>query len=314
MAWASNKAGQFLVFVAFFAFLSISMVELEAFEAFYEFTRSHESWELDEFISVFLAALVTGVFWFAVDAHKKGDELRRLNQENLSIERNMSDARRVQALGTLAGGVAHSGNNLMQPILTLARLSKRQLPDDHTIQGHLDKIITAAESSSDLFHSILQFSRKENTLVQSVDIAALVGENQSLLAAAVPETITLEMHKSSTPVVVNFSSNNFLDILLALLSNSVDSYQGASGKIAIVVSKSDDWAHLEVKDQGCGIPEQDLERIFEPFYTSKDVGEGTGLGLAIVKTLVEDAGGRIDVKSDPGLATIFSINLPLKSI
>jgi len=101
---------------------------------------------------------------------------------------------------------------------------------------------------------------------------------------------------------------------LALLSNSVDSYDGAGGKIVVAVSKSDDWAHLEVRDQGCGIPKQDLERIFEPFFTSKDVGEGTGLGLAIVKTLVEDAGGRIEVESSLGLATIFSITLPLKTV
>lgn len=134
MSWASSKIWQIIGFVTFFTLLSISMVKIEAFELLFEFTRSNESWDLDEYISVFLAALVTGVFWFAVDAHKKGDELKRINEKNLSTERRLSDARRVQALGTLAGGVAHSGNNLMQPILTLARISKGQLPDDHAVQ------------------------------------------------------------------------------------------------------------------------------------------------------------------------------------
>jgi signal transduction histidine kinase len=314
MSWASSKIWQIIGFLTFFTLLSISMVKIEAFELFFEFTRSNESWDLDEYISVFLAALVTGVFWFAVDAHKKGDELKRINEKNLSTERRLSDARRVQALGTLAGGVAHSGNNLMQPILTLARISKGQLPDDHAVQGHLDRIITAAHNSSELFHSILRFSRKENLLAEDIDIAALIDENRGLLAAAIPETITLEIDKESAPIVVNFPSNNFLDIMLALLSNSVDSYDGAGGKIVVAVSKSDDWAHLEVRDQGCGIPKQDLERIFELFFTSKDLGEGTGLGLAIVKTLVEDAGGRIEVESSLGLATIFSITLPLKTV
>lgn len=287
------------------------MVEVEAFEWFFEFTRSHEDWELDEFVSVALSALITGVFWFGVDARRKGHEIERIYEENLKNERKMSDARRVQALGTLAGGVAHSGNNLMQPILTLSRISKEQLADDHPVNGHLDRIIVAAQSASELFHSILKFSRDETELSQHVDLGRLIRENQSLLAAAVPNHIQLELEISPIPVIANFSSNNLLDILLALISNSVDSYKGQSGRVEVITHYSSEWSQLIVRDYGGGIPSKELDRIFEPFFTNKDVGMGTGLGLAIVKSLVEDSGGHVLATSELGKGTSVTVNLPI---
>lgn len=291
--------------------LTIFMVEIEAFELFYEFTRSHEDWELDEFVSVALSALITGVIWFGVDARRKGQEISRIYKENLKIERKMSDARRVQALGTLAGGVAHSGNNLMQPIMTLARLSKGQIAEDHPVQGHLDRIIVAATNAGELFHSILKFSREETELLQCVDLGGLIRENQSLLEAAVPNKISLVIEMSPIPVIARFSSNNLLDILLALISNSADSYNGASGRVDITTHFSTEWAQLIVRDFGCGIPDKEADRIFEPFYTTKDVGMGTGLGLAIVKSLVEDAGGYVIAESVIGEGTTVTVNIPI---
>lgn len=287
------------------------MVEIEAFELFFEFTRNHEDWELDEFVSVALSALVTGVVWFGVDARQKGKEIVRIYQQNLKNERQMSDARRVQALGTLAGGVAHSGNNLMQPILTLARVSKGQIADDHPVQGHLDRMIVAAQSAGELFHSILKFSRDETELSKNVDLGGLIRENQSLLAAAVPNNIQLDIEISPIPVVANFSTNNLLDILLALISNGADSYSGASGKVEVIIRYNSEWSQLIVRDYGCGIPEKELDRIFEPFFTSKDVGMGTGLGLAIVKSLVEDAGGHVYAESVAGEGTTVTVNIPI---
>lgn len=308
---SAKRAMQITAFVGFFVLLAIFMVKIEAFELFYEFTRSHEDWELDEFVAVVLSALITGVFWFGIDARQKGQEIVRIYEESLKNERKMSDARRVQALGTLAGGVAHSGNNLMQPILTLARISKGQIAEDHPVQGHLDRIIVAAQNSGELFHSILKFSRNETELSQRVDLGRLIIENQSLLAAAVPNNIKLDIEISPIPVVAEFANNNLLDILLALISNGADSYNGASGKVEVTTHYSSEWSQLTVRDYGCGIPEKELDRIFEPFFTSKGVGMGTGLGLAIVKSLVEDAEGRVFVKSVAGEGTKVTVNIPI---
>ena len=287
------------------------MVEIEAFELFFEFTRSHEDWQLDEYVSVALSALITGVLWFGIDAHRKGQEIARFYEESLKNERNMSDARRIQALGTLAGGVAHSGNNLMQPILTLARISKSQLANDHLVQGHLDRIIVAAQNAGELFHTILKFSRNETELSQRVDLGGLLRENQSLLAAAVSSNIQLDIEISPIPVVAQFSSNNLLDILLALISNSSDSYNGEQGEVEVISRYSSEWSQLVVRDYGCGIPEKELDRVFEPFFTNKDVGQGTGLGLAIVKSLVEDAGGHVHAESVIGEGTTVTVNIPI---
>ena len=291
--------------------LSLFMMEVEAFEWFFDFTRSHESWELDEIVSVALSALITGAIWFGIDSRQKGNEIKRIYEENLKNERRMSDARRVQALGTLAGGVAHSGNNLMQPILTLARISKDQLDSNSPVHGHLDRIIVAAQSAGELFHSILKFSREETGFSQRVDFGDLIRENESLLTAALPKNNQLVIELSPTPVVALVSSNNFLDILLALISNSADAYKGESGQIQIITHNSPPWSQLIIRDQGCGISTEDLERIFEPFFTNKDVGMGTGLGLPVVKSLVEDAGGQVHVESRHGDGTSVIVNLPI---
>lgn len=311
MPLMSRRFTQATIFVGFFAILSIFMVEIEAFELFFEFTRAHEDWELDEYVAVALSALITGVMWFGIDARRKGREIERIYAENLKNERKMSDARRAQALGTLAGGVAHSGNNLMQPILTLARISKGQLSDDHPVHGHLDRIIVAAQNSSELFHSILKFSREESELSQSIELGALILENHSLLAAAIPYNIKFNIKILPSPVFAPISSNNFLDVLLALISNSVDSYKGASGEIEITTQCTPQSSQLIVRDHGCGISAKELDRIFEPFFTNKDVGMGTGLGLAIVRSLVEDAGGQVRAESRVGEGTTMIVSLPV---
>lgn len=312
---SKQKLFQIAAFVGFFALLSILMIEIEAFELFYDFTRDHEDWDLDEYVGVALSALITGVVWFGIDAHQKSQEIARISSENIKKERMMSDARRVQALGTLAGGVAHSGNNLMQPVLTLARLSKGQLDESHAVQGHLDRIIVAATNASGLFNSILKFSREESELSASTDIVASINENQELFAAAVPKTISLDFDIAETSIDVPISSNNLLDIVLALLSNGVDAYEGRPGTINVSIQRSDeapDHIDLSIRDHGKGIDLNLLARVFEPFYTNKDVGQGTGLGLAIVKSLVEDAGGKISISSKPNVGTTVIVSLPCK--
>lgn len=287
------------------------MVEIEAFELFFEFTRAHEDWELDELLAVSLSALITGTIWFAIDSRKKGREIAQISEERISNERRMSDARRVQALGTLAGGVAHSGNNLMQPIQTLARLSKGQLEDEHPIQGHLDRIIVASQNAAELFHSILKFSREESELLKSTNLGVLMSENKSLIEAAVPENIQLNVEISPISMIAPISSNNLLDVILALISNSIDSYNGDAGEIDIVTQCNTQMSQFVVRDYGAGIPAEELDRIFEPFFTNKDVGMGTGLGLAIVKSLVEEAGGNVSASSMIGEGTTIIVSLPV---
>lgn len=287
------------------------MVEIEAFELFFVFTRSHEDWDLDELLAVALSALVTGVIWFGIDSRQKGREIARFYEESISNERKMSDARRIQALGTLAGGVAHSGNNLMQPILTLARLSKGNIEGDHPIQGHLDRIIVAAQNASELFNSILKFSRDEADLSQTTDLGELIRENRSLIEAAVPNHIQLNIEISPKPSVAQIPSNNLLDIILALISNSVDSYEGEPGEIEIITRPTPESSQLIIRDRGCGILAKDLNCVFEPFFTNKDVGMGTGLGLAIVKNLTEEAGGNVIATSGIGEGTSIIVNLPI---
>jgi len=190
-------------------------------------------------------------------------------------------------------------------------LSNGLIASDHPVQGHLDRIITAAHNAGDLFHSILKFSREETELSQSTDVGALIRENNSFFAAAIPIDIQLKFETSTLPCVAQISSNNLLDILLALLSNSVDSYNGEAGIVRIESSSSEKLVEVSVEDYGCGIEADKLVRVFEPFYTQKDVGAGTGLGLAIVKRLVEDAGGQVDVISKPAKGTKITVRLPV---
>ena len=222
-----------------------------------------------------------------------------------------AQAQKLQSLGTLAGGIAHSTNNYLQPIQTLSRLSKKQLPEDSPLQNVLDKILQASEHAQEVLGQLLRFSHQNNRENPVCDLQQELSQHQLLYQSAVSHAEQLTFKLTDQPCPVTLSNSQCADILLALITNAEDSYDGVGGPIEVQLEQQQNMVQLSISDQGCGMDNTLQQRIFEPFYTSKAVGQGTGLGLSIVHGLIQQPGGSIEVKSELGKGSQFIVFLPL---
>jgi len=230
-------------------------------------------------------------------------------------------AQKLEALGTLAGGIAHDLNNTLVPIVALTKLTAKHLPDGSREQRNLMAVANASERARDLVKRILAFSREESKAkVTAVDVAAVLREAVEFLRASVPATIGFEVSIAPVAPVLG-DANQLHQVVMNLVTNASQAIGAAMGTISLGLSTArkdapgDDagvreWICLSVADTGCGMDEMTAARIFDPFFTTKDVGEGTGLGLSVVHGIVARHAGHIDVRSAPGRGTTFKVYFP----
>jgi len=224
------------------------------------------------------------------------------------LEEQLRQSQKMEAVGRLAGGVAHDFNNL----LTVITLSSHMLIDmlKSPAQSELVKDISnAAERASALTRQLLTFGRKDVLAPKVLDINAAVREAESMLRRLIGEDILLvvELDPHAWPVTID--PGHLSQILMNLSVNARDAMP-RGGTLVIRTTNVEDHVCLRVLDSGIGMSPEVLARVFEPFFTSKAVGKGTGLGLAVVHGIVDQSGGRIEVESEPGRGTSFSIYLP----
>jgi PAS domain S-box-containing protein len=229
-------------------------------------------------------------------------------------------SQKLEALGTLAGGIAHDLNNTLVPVLALTKLTARQLVAGSRAHRNLMTVLSASERARDLVKQILAFSREEKAEPVELDFAALLRAALELLRASVPATIKFEV--DIAPVaLLSGDSSQLHQVIINLVSNASQAIGTKIGTISVRLSAGEicpladqaealEWIRLAVADSGCGMDEVTLHRIFEPFFTTKSVGEGTGLGLAVVHGIIASHGGHVDVESVPGLGSTFTIYLP----
>jgi signal transduction histidine kinase len=237
------------------------------------------------------------------------------------LERQLLHSQKLEAVGTLAGGVAHELNNALVPIVVLARMVMEDLPPAVEGREDLEKIVQAGQRAQGLVRSILAFSRKQDTPKRQVDLAPIVHKALAMLRATLPATIRIdEAFVPVPPVQANI--DELEQVIVNLVTNGVHAIGSALGAITVGIEPAgpqqapsnvsgEEYVRLWVADTGCGMDAKTAARIFEPFYTTKEVGEGTGLGLSIVHGIITGHGGRIEVESEPGGGTEFSIYLPL---
>lgn len=231
---------------------------------------------------------------------------------------------KLEALGTLAGGIAHDLNNTLVPILALTKLTAKRVPEGSRERQNLMTVVNASEHARDLVKRILAFSRDEKRAEHTaVDATAVMREAMDLLRVAVPATIKFELSIAPVATVLG-DAGQLQQVVTNLVTNAVQAIGEAMGRISVSLHSSKnealageaglrEWTCLSVADTGCGMDEAILGRIFEPFFTTKNVGEGTGLGLSVVHGIVASHGGHVDVRSTPGQGTIFTIYLPAVS-
>ncbi|HQU71761.1 MAG: response regulator [Calditrichaeota bacterium] len=244
-------------------------------------------------------------------------ELKRLQQKLFQVHK-------MEALGTLAGGIAHDFNNLLMGILGYTEMVLTDLPEGKSRQNLLF-VHTAAERAKELVHRILTFSRQSISEPQPVQMRTIASEAIKLVRATIPKHITVRQDLRETPLIMADPAQ-LHRIVMNLLTNAIQSMEGRrSGKLGITIDEVEidlqqatrdpelhpgNYVRLTVSDTGCGMAPEVMERIFEPFYTTKSSGKGTGMGLAVLHGAVKTLNGTIRVHSEPGKGSTFEILLP----
>uniref|UniRef100_B0T738 histidine kinase n=1 Tax=Caulobacter sp. (strain K31) TaxID=366602 RepID=B0T738_CAUSK len=235
------------------------------------------------------------------------------NTERRDLEEALVQARKMEAVGQLTGGVAHDFNNLLTVILGNIELIQRRSGDEHPLARHVAAVRQAAERGGALTRQLLAFSRRQRLDPATVDIIDLVREFTPLLRQAVGEAVTIDLEIGATPVWVHVDAAQLESALLNLAVNARDAMD-AGGVLSISArveaSAGAALAVISVRDTGPGMSEEIASRVFEPFFTTKEVGKGSGLGLSQVYGFVRQSGGEITLRSAPGQGATFEIRLP----
>jgi PAS domain S-box-containing protein len=241
------------------------------------------------------------------------------------LEAQIRQLEKMQALGTLVGGIAHDFNNILATILGYTELALLKVPRGCPAERYLDDVLTATKRARDLVQRILVFRRQAEVDRRPVQLGPIVSEALALLQASLPSTIAIHHHIDGEVGMVLADPNQIHQVLMNLGANAAYAMRQAGGRLEIRLEavELDDlasanhphlapgpYARLTVWDTGHGMTPDVLERIFEPFYTTKGVGEGAGLGLAVVHGIVTNHHGAITVDSRPDQGTSFAIYLP----
>jgi signal transduction histidine kinase/CheY-like chemotaxis protein len=249
---------------------------------------------------------------------------RAAEAEREKLRSQLAQAQKMESVGRLAGGVAHDFNNQLMGIMNYVELCRDELPPGHPVRGHLDEITRDAQRSADIAKQLLAFARKQVIAPKVLDMNDALAGMLKMLRHLMGEDIELTWGPGAAVGPVKMDPGQLDQILANLCVNARDAIAGV-GKVTIETANTTlddaycamhadavpgDYIRLSVSDSGCGMSKDVLAHIFEPFYTTKEVGKGTGLGLATVYGIVEQNHGHIEVQSEPGKGTTFSIYLP----
>ncbi|TAK62205.1 MAG: PAS domain S-box protein [Bacteroidetes bacterium] len=249
--------------------------------------------------------------------------LRDITEKKL-LESKILQAQKIDSIGNLAGGIAHDFNNILTSILGSASLIRRRITIEPQGMKYVDLIETASRRGAALTRQLLTFARKNNPYVRTVDVNMIVDETRRLFEATIPKSIIIRVVLSPEPVFIEADEGQIQQALLNLCLNSRDAMPNG-GMLSITCKptrlnetdsqqiangKPGEYVLLTVVDSGVGIPQNIMNRIFEPFFTTKEQGKGTGLGLAVTYGVIRGHNGYINVDSEVGSGTVFTIYLP----
>jgi len=221
----------------------------------------------------------------------------------------------MSSIGTLSAGIAHQVNNPLNNISTSAQILQGELSSSIDPFGKklLDNIETETARARDIVRGLLEFARCADLSVRTVSLKNVVGNAVRLVSSQVPSGVTLEVDVPED-IYVHIDPQRMGEVLINLIINAIQAMKvNTSGFITITVLEehAEESVTLVVTDSGRGISEADLPKVFDPFFTRKEVGEGTGLGLSVAYGIIEEFDGEIRVESTLGVGSRFYIDLPL---
>ncbi len=254
----------------------------------------------------------------------RGIETVRDITERKRLESQVAQAQRMEAIGNLAGGIAHDFNNILTAVVGYSQLTKFELNSLGLSEYNIDQVITAGNRATELVKQILAVSRKTEHKLQFIMPHLIIKEVLKMLRASIPTTIEILEDIDTDCCAIMADPTQMHQIVMNLCTNALHSMTDEKGTLGICLSYEEIQAKkakekavsagkfvvLSVIDSGHGMDEQTMARIFEPYFTTKDVGEGTGLGLAVIHGIVRDYHGFVEVESKEGEGTAFHVFIP----
>ena len=305
----------------------------------------------DEFYQTLLATISTGSTWKGyITSYKKDDNLfdveatiypirddsgemvgyvaisRDITQEQ-AIEKQLRQTQKMNAIGELAGGVSHDFNNILTAILGYVALCMNAVEEDGKIHGYLKEIVKAGDRAAKLVRQILTFSRQEEQEFHPVGLQPVIEDSLGMVKTTIKPHIKVEVDIDGQCGPIYGDATQIQQVMVNLCTNAVHALGKEKGSLDVSLKQVELlgkkhgsqvidldpglYACITVSDTGCGMMPETLERIFEPYYTTKEKGEGTGFGLSIVHGIVRKHRGYIAVESEVGKGTTFNLYLPL---
>ncbi len=250
--------------------------------------------------------------------------------EQEMLKKQLIQAQKMEAIGTLSGGIAHDFNNILGGIIGYMELAIEEAAELPQKRGklvrYLERTLEAGNRAIHLVKRILQFSRRDMSTMNFLDVRPLVKETVKLLRAALPSTIDVKLNLAAENDVIFADPTQIHQVIMNLCTNAYQAMRGAGGRLGVSLENvrltevkrfhtmtvpPGEYLKIAVTDTGCGIPAESLDRIFEPYFTTKAPDEGTGLGLSVTLGIVVSHGGLIEAESAPGKGATFSVFLPV---
>ena len=300
------------------------------FETLYQYTKKYECLKLDEHLSLFIAILfacLVVAMRHILILNKLVSKLDIANEELIKYEKEQFNKQKIVALGSLASGLAHEIKNALQPTLGLGNFIREGLTqlDNQKYVNYMDIIIDSSTHAHKIIENVLLFASKKEIEFIPENALEIINKTLRFCRDLMPTTIDLKItglvdnidYDTKEELLINCNQTCFYQIFFNILNNASKSIH-QHGIIDVKITKShmpqkNDTPSIKIRisDNGCGMDKETIDRIFDPFFSTKDISEGTGLGLTIVKTLVDQHDGDIKVKSEIGEGTVITIHFPI---
>jgi len=244
--------------------------------------------------------------------------------EQQKLEAQLHQAQKMEALGTLSGGIAHDFNNILAAVVGFSELVESHVPKGSREGHYVKRIVEASLRGRELVKQMLSFSRKTEAEKKPLLLSSIVKETAKLLRATAPSFVSIRTRIASDSMFIFADPSQVQQVVMNLCTNAVHAMREKGGVLdiglsSITIPPSDENIHgmkpgpyvvLTISDTGIGISPDIIDRIYDPFFTTKDIGEGTGLGLSVVHGIVKQSDGYIFVESQPGKGTAFTVCFP----
>jgi len=257
---------------------------------------------------------------------KKEIEIRKQHEkEKTKLEGQLIQLQKMETIGTLAGGIAHDFNNILTPILGYTEMALEELSAESVLRYDIEQINNAAVRGKDLVQQILTFSRQVDFDKKQLRLDHVITEVLKLIRASFPSNIEIRQELDQDCGTVLADATQMHQIIMNLCTNALHAMRDKGGVLTIKLDKQKlgnrqikgatkiqkgTYIRVTVSDTGHGMDQRTVERIFEPFFTNKEVGSGSGLGLSVVHGIVNSYNGTIEVESEPGVGSTFTLYLP----